>query len=435
MKISERLRAVIFWSIDYIKGGIKKKYAKEIQFVNENPKLKKAIEIKDEALENILDHVVNTTKYYKKFKSYNSINDFPIVDKNSIIENRKDFFSNQYPLLEKFKVSTSGSTGTPFEVYHNKTKKLRNIADNLYFSKKAGFKLGFRLTYFRMWKAFEQKSKWKKIIQNIVPVDVFELQNDQYKSRIISDLSKSKVSNSWLGYASAFELICKFLDKKKVAINPINKLKSAIAISESLNEYTKQRMKTYFNVAVVSRYSNVENGIIAQQPLNEDYFLINEASYLIEILDLESNELVNKGELGRIVVTDLYNYAMPMIRYDTGDLGIKDIVDGISVLKKVYGRKIDAIYNTKGEVINVNLMLLVNKYPELKQCQLIQKSAGVYHLKLNTSKEFLRLEEFINKLKYYLGSQAIITFEYVNEIPLLASGKRRVIVNEMNLNS
>ncbi|WP_010178367.1 phenylacetate--CoA ligase family protein [Aquimarina agarilytica] len=431
MKLSELLRNKIFWSIDLVKRGIKKKYFKEIQFLNENPNDKEVIEKKQIALKNILTHAITTTEYYKKLTSYNSVNDFPVVNKNIIRAHSDDFKSIKFSENQIFKVRTSGSTGTPFEVFQNKLKKIRNIADNLYFSEKAGFRLGFRITYFRMWKAFEQKSSLVKFIQNIVPIDVFDLQKDECKLSILTNLSKSSASNSWLGYASAFESICKYLDKNNNTV-PAYKLKSAIAISESLNTYTKQKMKTYFDVNVVSRYSNVENGILAQQPLNKDYFLINEASYLIEILNLESDTPVKDGKIGRIVVTDLYNYAMPMIRYDTGDVGIKKIIEGNLALEKVHGRKIDTIYNTSGEVINVNLILLVNNYPELKQCQLIQKSVGTYHIKLNIDKEFLRLEQLKTDLKQYLGKEATITNEYVDEIPLLASGKRRVMVNEMN---
>src|SRR5690606_40892409 len=62
--------------------------------------------------------------------------------------------------------------------------------------------------------------------------------------------------------------------------------------------------------------------------------------------------------------------ALPiLIRYDTGDIGIMDIVDGSPVLTQVEGRKIDAVTNTKGEIISNNIMLLLNNYHELNQCQ------------------------------------------------------------------
>ncbi|WP_438712201.1 CoF synthetase [Aquimarina muelleri] len=431
MKGSELFRNKMFWIIDSLKRGQKRKHYNEIKFIVENPTSTKAIYSKKKYLQNILNHTTKSTSYYEKYKQYKSIEDFPVVDKNIIRDNFNDFQSKNFINLPKYKVSTSGSTGTPFKIYQDSRKKNRNIADNIFFSEMAGFKIGYHLTYFRLWNAFEKKGRIARLLQNIEPIDVFDLSNKEVVDTILKKLSKSKLSNSWLGYASAYQEICKYLDQKKSSAIP-NNLKSVIAISEKLNDYTKQAMSTYFNTEVISRYSNVENGIIAQQPLGENScFRINEASYFVEVLEFNSNKRVIDGKLGRIVITDLFNYCMPMIRYDTGDIGIKDIIDSEPVFVKIEGRKIDMIYDVNGKIVSVNLVLIVNKYSELRQSQLIQKAPGIYHFKLNSKDKFLREEEFLNEFKVYLGEEAKITIEYVNEIPLLASGKRRVMVNEM----
>ncbi len=431
MKLSELLRNKAFWFLDSLKGGKKRNHYNEIKFIVENPTAQKVIDSKKEKLQDILKHASGTTNYYKDYEKFSSIEDFPIVNKNIIRDNLENFESQEYINQPKFTFSTSGSTGTPFKVYQNTNKRIRNMADTVFFSEMAGFRVGNKLTYFRLWNAFEKKSFVARVMQNIVPVDVFELKDKGRIDDVIQKLSKSKSSNSWLGYASAYEEICKHLDQQQSSVIP-NKLKSAVAMSERLNDYTKQTINKYFGTEVVSRYSNVENGILAQQPLGDKkHFIINEASYFVEILALDSNERVENGKPGRIVITDLYNYCIPMIRYDTGDIGIKDVIDDQPVFTEVSGRKIDVIYNTKGEIITINLVLLVNNYPELKQCQLIQKAEGTYHFKLNFEKEFKREDEFLNEFKVYLGEDAKISIEYVDEIPLLASGKRRVMVNEM----
>ncbi len=425
------LRHKAFWFMDAITGAKKRKHYDEIKFIIDNPTSLEAIESKKAHLYKILKHAVETVGYYKENESYKTLEDFPIVNKNIIRSSFEDFQSKKYLELPKSIVSTSGSTGTPFKVYQDNRKKIRNIADNIVFSEKVGFKIGYRLTYFRLWNAFEKKGILTRWIQNIVPIDVFDLKKKTVMDTIISNLTKSTSSNSWLGYASAYQEICKYLDQKK-ALPIANNLKSIIAISEKLNDYTKQAIYTYFGIKVISRYSNVENGIIAQQFLGEqEYFEINEASYVVEVLEFDSDKKVKDGESGRIVITDLFNYAMPMIRYDTGDVGVIGNKDSKVILTNITGRKIDLIYDTTGEIISVNLVLIVNKYPELKQAQLIQKSSKGYHFKLNAEKEFIRQEEFLNEFKKYLGKDAKITVEYVDEIPLLASGKRRVMVNEM----
>ncbi|MDY8136286.1 CoF synthetase [Aquimarina sp. 2201CG5-10] len=432
MKISEFLRNKVFWSIDKITGKRKKKHYNEIKYIAENqddPEIKSIIK---NNLQNILQHAQSSTPFYASVKANSSIEDFPVIHKNLIRENFEDFRSEKFLDKPKFEVTTSGSTGTPFMVYQDQLKKLRNTADNIYFSELAGFKIGYKLLYFRFWKAFEEKGVIMKWLQNIQPIDVFSLNKDDKKKEVFNQVQKNSSSISWLGYASAFEEMCKFMERNNHA--PIrNKVKSAIAISESLNDYTIAGLRKYFGVTVVSRYSNVENGIIAQQLIDNEtsYFIINQASYYVEILDMNSDTPVNDGTPGRIVITDLFNYCMPIIRYDTGDIGTKDIIDGKAVLTRVEGRKVDLITNTKGEIIYNNLMLIVIKYPLLKQCQLVQKEIKKYLLKINVENGFSRENELVNEFKEYLGEDAQITVEYVDEIPLLASGKRRVIVNEM----
>src|SRR5690606_3500440 len=110
-----------------------------------------------------------------------------------------------------------------------------------------------------------------------------------------------------------------------------------------LTDYLRYEGEKYFGCKILSRYSNIENGIIAQQTLTEPSdFTINHASYYVEILDMIRDEPVPYGHLGRIIITDYFNDAMPLIRYDTGDLGIMEskIYNGVEklVLSKIEGR-------------------------------------------------------------------------------------------------
>jgi len=425
-----RIRLAVFYLLDTLTGSKKKANYTDIKNIIENSNILEIKKKKERYLLDILQHATKTTLYYKNVTNCKALNSFPVINKNIIKSKFNEFESITYKTKKKWSAKTSGSTGTPFKTYKDASKIQRNIADNLYFSDQAGYTLGNKLYYFRMWDAFGKNSFLTNWLKNIIPIDVFEF-NNAFLAKFLSNLKYSKEPKSWIGYASTFEQISKYLDKTNA--EPINcNLKSVIAISESLNDYTKESLKKHFGVNTVSRYSNIENGIIAQQFKNTDYFVINTASYHVELLELESDTPVKNGKKGRIIVTDLFNYCVPMIRYDTGDIGIMDEINGKLVLSKVYGRKIDTIMNTSGEIISNNIMLLVNKYHELNQCQLIQKEKNKYLFKINITGEFNDELKFIMEFKSHLGSDAIIEIEYVDEIPLLASGKRRVMVNEMN---
>ncbi|WOD43373.1 CoF synthetase [Hwangdonia lutea] len=423
-------RLFAFNVFDIFNGNKKRKQLNDVKTIIDNTSAKYLHYKTNKYLSEVLNHACTTTPFYKKFAGTKNLEDWSVINKNIIKGNFNEFESYTYKNLKKITVKTSGSTGTPFILYQDVNKTNRNEADNLYFSQKAGYTIGNKLYYFRLWNAFHKKSFFAKWAQNIKPIDVFDL-NNTYIEKLITDLKKNKSPKSWIGYASAFNQICKYLNN--INSEPINcNIKSAIAISESLSPNTKKDLKKFFNVDTVSRYSNVENGIIAQQLPNNSYFEINTASYYVEVLELNSNMPVKLGEKGRIVITDLFNYCMPMIRYDTGDIGCMGHADDKLVLTQIEGRKIDSITNTEGEIISNNLLLLINKYHELNQCQLIQKTRREYVFKINIDGKFKNEKQFINEFKSHLGKNAIININYVKEIPLLASGKRRVMVNEYN---
>jgi phenylacetate-CoA ligase len=427
MKILEDMRYAAFWFLDFLKGSKIKRHLRDIINILEHYNSEAANTKRSNHLNNLLAHAIKTTDYYKN-SHYKTLKDFPVINKNIIRLHKNEFISKALINKKNYKITTSGSTGVPLEIIQDKNKKTRNTADTLYFSKKAGFKLGYRILYLRIWYENLKKHSVVAWIQNIYPINVLEL-NDGYFSNLLETIKADTSNKGWLGYASGFETLCNYLDR--IHAKPMQvKVKSIIAISENLNDYTKQSMAKYFNAPVVSRYSNWENGIIAQQKVDgSDAFDINWASFYIELLQFDKDKPAKSGELGRIIITDLFNYALPMIRYDTGDIGIMDFTISPPILKKVEGRNSDSIFDTKGHRLSNLIVSGIAKYKGLLQGQLIQESKNEYLLKLNIEKEFCQEIEIIDEFKSYLGSDSDLKVEYVNDIPLLASGKRKVMVN------
>ena len=429
MSLANTLRSHLFWVLDALKGNGIKHHLKDIEH-SFGVSSFELLQRKNAGLLNeLLSLATKQTEFYKKYANFKSLEDFPVVNK-AVIKNNFD----QINILPNntagvIKVSTSGSTGTPFRINQTQDKKTRNTADTLYFADTSGFKIGHKLLYLRLWAAYYKKPYLLAYAQNINQIDVEEL-TDDYLEKLIKKLQKDKSPKGWLGYPSGFEKICNYLEK--ISSRPIEaNIQSIIAMSEPLSKEIRDKMAYYFKNPVVSRYSNVENGIIAQQLPNEDNFTINWASYHVELLDLEKDIPVKLGQLGRIVVTDLYNKATPMIRYDTGDVGSFIISEkGFPVFNVIQGRITDILRNPKGEIVNPFVIYNnLYRFPELNQVQLIQKATNNYLFKLNIHEEFQREQEFIAFFKTYLGEDANINTEYVNDIPLLKSGKRKIIVS------
>lgn len=435
MRGLDKIRNLLFWLIDFLKGGAVLRHNVDItQIMTSTVPWVKQCKIQ-ERLMHILTHAAQSTEFYRTYDPDRGIEAFPVINKTIIRENETKLLSNRFDESARIPVVTSGSTGTPFRTFQDVGKKRRNTADTIYFARLAGYNLGNRLYYFKIWSDYNKKSFVLQKLQNIVPIDVLNLK--ARVSEVMETLNSNSSPVSFLGYVSAFETICKELDKgsvpaPKVAVNSI------VTMSESLNEYTRRAAEAHFSCPVLSRYSNIENGIIAQQTLaNRRDFTINQASYYVEVMDMYSDTLVPNGTLGRIVVTDYFNRVMPLIRYDTGDLGVmrKQIIDGVEqlVFARIEGRRLDQIYNTRGELISSYIVYKnMWKYTEIEQYQFVQKGAKDYAFKICTPGPFHREAELTGEFKEYLGKDADFKIEYVSDIPLLNSGKRKKVVNEMN---
>lgn len=380
------------------------------------------------ALNNLLSHIVQNVPYYRNL-DFKSLDNFSIVNKSIIKSNFDEFRATNFEDKGLIKMTTSGSTGTPFTVYQDKDKKTRNYGDTLYFGNMGGYYLGNRLIYLKIWVKEKMQAPWRYKLQNISPIDVINLTDEAIEKLIDSFKNNSKQVHSVLGYVSAMEHIIRYCEKNDID-DFYCKFSGVITMSEGLSIETRQKLEKLFKCPVVSRYSNLENGIIAQQEIDSNYFLVNTASYVVEIFHPDRDELLNDESLGRIVVTDLYNFAMPLIRYDTGDMGIKVQRGSKTYLKTVEGRKLDLLFSTSGEIVSSYIMYKnMWQYNEIEQYQLIQVGEKSYEFKINCSQGFKRESQLVNEFKSYLGTDADFKVIYVDGIPLLSSGKHRKTVN------
>ena len=416
------LRKHIFWLKDRVMGNNIKVHYDDIKNNMDNP-------IRTESLDKLLAHATQNCSFYSHLTVNAHLNDFPVINKNIIKENFDSILVGQYKTENLHTMSTSGSTGTPFKSYQNKEKRNRVIAELIYLNEKAQLDLGEKFIYFRVWNENNRKKWLVRFIQNIECVNILRL-NKKVFDDTLNILKNKKVSSS-LAYASTYEHLLSYVLKNNIEVD-LPKFKSVITSSEVMPTSIKQALKTTFGCNVYDRYSNQENGIIAQSEDCSDLFLVNYPSYLIEILKEDSDDLAEDGEIGRIVITDLFNYSMPFIRYDTGDLAIKIGKERFSkYVRSIQGRQVDVIYDTSGEVLTPHtLSVYMWKFDKISQYQFIQESKNEYILKVSDSFNNYSDKNFIEHLKPIFGHDAKIYIEFVNNIPVLSSGKfKKTICN------
>lgn len=436
IRILEQFRKIAFWVLDWIKGGKIWRHYREIKLVQTRPDSAIAKEIKKENLTRILQHAVTTVPFYFDLSPQKiQLEQFPVVNKQKIREHFEEFRSLPYRDKHSHQVLTSGSTGKPFKILHDKNKRNRNTADTIYFAKQAGYNLGARLYYLRLWDRQYTKNRIQSFMQNMVTHSVDDL-GEKNIAKLVQQLENDRSCINILAYTSALGSICKYLESN--FNRPLKgKYCSIIAVAEALGNDVRQKVQKYFGAEVVSRYSNSENGILAQQrpKVATAWFEINWASYHVEILDLNKDIPVKHGEPGRIVITDLFNYSMPLVRYDTGDVGImeQDPVNGNLAFTKIEGRKMDMFINTRGEFISSHIIHHILQFRGIEQFQFVQEQGHEYVIKMKVTSRLDDQDEDALRRQYldYFGHDANIILQYVDDIPLLPSGKRKLVVNNV----
>ena len=328
-------------------------------------------------------------------------------------------------------MSTSGSTGMPFTVVQNLNKRNRVIAELKYFGEKAGYRSHEKMIFFRV---LPKTSAWKMLCENVWVEDIAYL-NDE-NAKILYQKQNSRALIAVKGYASTFDILTRKWLKQEWAGNPL--VRTVLCGAEIFSDDVRERCRLFWpNATVYSRYSNQENGVIAQEAGQANEYEINWASYFVEILQLNSNQPAVDGEVGQIVLTDMFNRAFPMIRYDTGDLGVMRRREGNwPVFSSVEGRRVDLIFNTAG--LNVSPHIVTKIFWGLKgvqQWQFIQEESAYYRIKFIPSVDDVEVEQSFNKLlkplRSVLGETAEFALEKVDEIPRTASGKFKPILQAM----
>lgn len=430
----ERLRPLIFWTLDGVRGGPVRRAIREVRNILEDPGSPGALALRAANLESLLRHARATVPHYRNLPEGTGLEGFPVVDKNLIRKDPDAFLSEAFRGRKLHSVTTSGSTGTPFRILQDPGKRARHQADSIHCCARAGYPIGTRLYYLRVWNRINRKSPLAAFMENTVPVDISDQSGDRL-GELTATLRRDRSAKAILGYASSLEVLAQHLAKAPVE-GAGARVRTVMAMSETLPDPSREILRAAFGCPVISRYSNMENGFIAQQCVedNREYHL-NVASYHVEVLALDRDEPAAPGELGRIVVTDLFNRAMPLIRYDTGDTGEyrDEAACGAPgpVLRRVEGRRVDFIYDVRGHLLSPHVITnTLWKYDDIAQFQFVQEGPGRYVIKVNCGgTAYPREGELLAELRGYLGKDADLSLETVAEIPLLRSGKRKKIVN------
>lgn len=202
------------------------------------------------------------------------------------------------------------------------------------------------------------------------------------------------------------------------------KLKHIRNIGETVSGDLKQRVKAITGCHIEDLYSSSEVGCISIEcPVSGQHHIMAESLY-VEILD-DDNQPCKSGEIGRVVVTDLYNTASPIIRYDIGDLAEVgtpcECGRHLPTLKSILGRRRGLFIRPDGSRFwPVAGQYAAAKVVQVRQWQIIQHSLDYIEYKIVTD-EPLTVEQHEQLLEIFrdkLGFDNIKIVEYRDQLPI-----------------
>lgn len=439
-KIENIIRKIGF---NFLKYKFKKEYL-EISALSDRDSLYNFITQKRNDL--YLHAYTHSRYYHEIFQQIGVVRDgtvdlsrtteIPILTKDIIRKHHQDLISDDYQTRKWFYNSSGGSTGEPIRLIQDDIYSKWATATNYFYFKnilkideptvKKVVLWGSERDLFTGSTSYKIKiAHW---IHNTVFLNSFRMTGTDIENYIHTINSfKPEIVRGYAG--SLFEL-CKYAEQKKLSIySP----KMVVSAAENLSDIMRNVIESNFGTKVYNFYGSREIGNLAGE-CNDGYLHHFAFWNYLEVLD-NDNQPVREGEEGKVVVTNLFNYSMPLIRYEIGDmaiLGPEHCSCGyvLPTLKKVTGRITEHFILKNGTTVPAEFfihLLGVVCYDgrQFNKFQVIQEDYTVIRINVVTQKEIL--DQYKNevdaKIRVVMGPECKIIWNIVEDIPKTSSGK------------
>ncbi len=337
--------------------------------------------------------------------------------------------------------SSGGSTGQTIVLMQDGAYREENSATGLVSDRMQGYNFGNRVAM--LWGGPGDTRAWRTVKARILSYLANRRLYDSFDMSIERmwayhrDLQRFQPDNI-IAYAGSAWLFARFLLQH--GLKPNYPKISIITSAEMLTEEMRGDIEACFRVPVYNRYGSREAGCIASECLRRAGLHVHSDKYL-EVLDIERDAPVLAGP-GRIIVTLLSGRAMPLIRYDLGDVGVstqESCTCGLNtpLLSKLLGRSSDFILAPSGRMIHGEYFTHVFYGRRcVKQFQFVQESPARFAVRIvldGCPAPCPEEESIRHDIVAVLGPDADLRFEYPHHIPPLPSGKFRFTVSQVTV--
>ncbi len=437
-------------SLDRWQGNRAYKFAGEVRRVVESP-LSEISGFQLDRIRKICQYAWNHSEFYRErfdaagirpsaTMSRDEFRKIPPLTKLDIREQQARLVSGEYDPDTLRKTATGGTTSSPTPVYMDWPAYHRRWAGTYVFDRQIGYVRGRKIAY--LWGArqdFDLNPSWKqRLVTKLVTRNRYFSSgplDDETMTRYHAELKRWR-PEFLQAYPTALAIFAEFLIREKLALE----IPNISVTAEPLLPHHAELIHRAFGCRPFNWYGARELGRIATECDQHAGMHINVYGNHVEIGEMQS--FAEPG-MGPVLITDLWNTGMPLIRYAIGD--VASITNepcpcgsALPRITNLAGRTTDVFCNSRGQHVPGVAFpnRLVRDGQEIREMQIIQLAVGKFEIRIVPGPEWDRehsSRKISEQLSAYMLEPTESTVVLVDAIPREASGKLRVCKNLVDL--
>ena len=345
----------------------------------------------------LLSHAHQTSRFYREHWGRNrEFTSLPLLERRHLQERYDDIKSARLPESHgrTAESRTSGSTGAPVRVLKTELSQLFWRAFTLREHAWHGRDLAARLAVIRHGVKGGEQKNWGPATSGLIATGPAAGLNVRTEVGEQLDWLVAQKPKYLLTLASNLAELARMSLERGVRIPTLAEARS---LGEILTPEARALCRAAWGVPVVDFYSSDEIGYMALQCPSGEHYHVQSENVLLEVLN-DAGQPCAPGESGRVVVTDLHNFATPLVRYEIGDYaevgGPCSCGRMLPVLTRVIGRKRNTLVAPDGRryypMFNLRHQTDVAK---IRQYQFVQKAPDRIEVRLVVSAPLAPAEE------------------------------------------
>ncbi len=400
----------------------------------------------DEKLRCLIRHAGEHVPYYRnlfkeiglnhrEFKGHEELGKIPLLDKEIVRTRQKELIAdsaNKYGIIWE---STSGSTGTPLHLIVDRATQANKISALLRSYQWAGYRLGKKTFSLQSYYLEDSDYEYKPYF-NVLRFDSNRLKKESALG-VLDRINKFK-PKFYMGFPFDLLTFSKFAEEEGRTIPTPDAM---VTYGETLSDHKRRALEDAYGCGVFDYYSQHEAvAMIAECEHHRRHLIDDFACH--EIVDENGGDASHTGK-GELIGTGLYNYAMPLIRYRTGDEVILESDTpkcpcnrSYPIVREIIGKQCDYIETPDGRFLGAVMSHSIDNGRGVVMSQCIQDALDHVDINLVVDSSYNddSQQALERDLRKRLGTEIKIDFHLVPQLEKRPGGKTPFILSKIGHN-